>query len=133
MKSFRFDVGARGRKASRFISRVRNELLKAVAEEKEVSGLTQQKLATKLGVNRSVINRQLNGEANLTLRSIADLAWALDRDITFAISKTGKDKKQNYFTDTTTQPQNTNTVVRSTASQGKGSSRVVSSISQESL
>ncbi|KAB1079387.1 helix-turn-helix domain-containing protein [Methylobacterium soli] len=98
MTSFRFDVGSRGRKAARFITRVRNELQKAVVEERESSGLNQQKLATKLGVNRSVINRQLSGEANLTLRSVAELAWALDRDIEFSLSKPEQTKEVNYFT-----------------------------------
>ena len=68
MTSFQFDIGSRARNAGRFIGRVRDELLRALSERKKDGKLTQQELATKLDVHRSLINRQLSGEANLTLR-----------------------------------------------------------------
>src|ERR1700744_1323329 len=80
MTFFRFDIEARSRTAGRFIGRVRRELLRAITEEK-VAGLTQEELAQRLESRRSHINRQLSGEAEITLRSLADLAWALDREI----------------------------------------------------
>jgi transcriptional regulator with XRE-family HTH domain len=66
---------------------VRNEIVRSFVEEKMQNGLSQVKLAEKLGVDKSVVSRQLNGEQNLTLRSIAELAWALDRDIQFSFVK----------------------------------------------
>jgi transcriptional regulator with XRE-family HTH domain len=72
---------SRSRKTGRFVSKVQKELQKAVVR----SGLRQQQIAEKLGVDRSIVNRRLTGGTNLTLRSIADLAWALDEDIVFEI------------------------------------------------
>jgi ribosome-binding protein aMBF1 (putative translation factor) len=102
MTLFRLDIGARARQAGRFLGRVRSELLQALSEEKVASGLTQQALAQKLQVHRSVINRQLSGEANLTLRSVADLAWALNREITFELRRPADEAGQNYVAETST-------------------------------
>lgn len=100
MTSFNLDINPRKRKRGRFINRVRNELQKAVSEEAEEKGMTQAALAKVLGVNRSVLSRRLNGKANLTLSSIADLAWAMGRDIEFALVKADvvAGGGQNYFT-----------------------------------
>lgn len=87
MTSFQIDIDPRKRKRGRFINKVRKELQKAVAETLEQQGATQADLARLLGVNRSVLSRRLNGSANLTLSSIADLAWALDRDLNFSLSQ----------------------------------------------
>lgn len=94
MTFFRFDIDARSRTAGRFIGRVRRELLRAVMEEKR-SGMTQQELASRLESRRSNINRQLSGEAEMTLRSLADLAWALDREITFELRRPHDTAGQN--------------------------------------
>jgi DNA-binding phage protein len=87
MHSFEFDIGDRARKVSRFIFHVRHELQRALLAEKSARKVTQQSIAEKIGVNRSVINRQLMGEENLTLRSVADLAWALGWDLSFKLEK----------------------------------------------
>lgn len=87
MSSYVFDIGEKARKVSRFIGEVRSELQNALSEEKAYRKLTQQDIATLIGVNRSVINRQLIGRENLTLRSVAELAWALGRDIEFRLHK----------------------------------------------
>lgn len=102
MTSFRFDIGPRRRKVARFIGQVRNELVRALVEEKEENKFSQNQLAKKLDVDRSVINRQLNGEANLTLRSVAELAWALDRDIVFELRK--PNRGGNFFSEVATGP-----------------------------
>jgi len=54
------------------------------------SDLKQNELARLLGVDRSAVNKQLIGKSNLTLRSIADFAWALDCQITFEMCSTAK-------------------------------------------
>jgi transcriptional regulator with XRE-family HTH domain len=69
-------------------------LLRAVTEEK-LAGLTQQELARRLQNKRSDINRQLSGEDEITLRSLADLAWALDREITFELRRPADTAGQN--------------------------------------
>jgi transcriptional regulator with XRE-family HTH domain len=99
---FQFDIGSRARNAGRFIGRVREELLKALSERKKDGKLSQQELARKLDVHRSVINRQLTGEANLTLRALADLAWAMDMEISFELRKPSVDAGQNQPATTTT-------------------------------
>ena len=95
MTSFHFDIGSRARHAGRFIGRVRGELLRALAERKAEIGLSQQALARKLDADRAQINRQLSGEANLSLRSLAELAWAMDMDISFELKKPVASAGQN--------------------------------------
>ena len=102
MTSFQFDIGSRARNAGRFIGRVRLELLKALSERKKDEKLTQQELAKKLDVHRSLINRQLSGESNLTLRSLADLAWAMNMEISFELKKPEADAGQNQPVTTST-------------------------------
>jgi transcriptional regulator with XRE-family HTH domain len=101
MTFFRFDIGARSRTAGRLMGRIRRELLRAVTEEKQ-AGLTQQELARRLESGRSNINRQLSGEAEITLRSLADLAWALDREITFELRRPDEAAGQNIAPQTST-------------------------------
>jgi transcriptional regulator with XRE-family HTH domain len=48
-----------------------------VAALLESSGITQKAIAERLGVTPGRVSQILSGEANLTLRSLADLAWAL--------------------------------------------------------
>jgi transcriptional regulator with XRE-family HTH domain len=101
MTFFRFDIDIRSRVAGRFLGRVRRELLKAIVEEKR-DGLTQQELARRLDARRSDINRQLSGEAEITLRSIADLAWALDREVTVELRRPDTMAGQNIAPATST-------------------------------
>ncbi len=101
MTLFRFDIDARSRTAGRFIGRVRRELLRAITEQKR-AGLTQQELARRLEIRRSNINRQLSGEAEITLRSLAELAWALDREITFELRRPDNATGQNIAPVTST-------------------------------
>lgn len=86
MTFFRFDIDARSRRAARLLGRVRRELLKALVEQRQ-RGLTQQELARRLDTRRATVNRQLSGEAEITLRGLADLAWALDREISIELRR----------------------------------------------
>jgi ribosome-binding protein aMBF1 (putative translation factor) len=101
MTLFRFDIGARSRNGGRLIGRVRRELLRAVTEEK-TAGLTQQELANRLQTDRSNINRQLSGESEITLRSLAELAWALGREITLELRRPDSTAGQNIAPTTST-------------------------------
>jgi len=75
--SYQIKLDPKSRKAARFISLLQKKLQKAFVE----TGKTQQEIATILGVDRSVVNRRLTGSANLTARSIAEFAYAFDKDI----------------------------------------------------
>lgn len=112
MTSFHFDIGERARHAGRFIGRVRGELLRALSERKSERGFSQEALARKLDTKRSLINRQLSGESNLTLRSLADLAWAMDLEISFELKKPASHAGQN-------QPLHTQTMTTSTVRHGQ--------------
>ncbi|NLS00781.1 helix-turn-helix transcriptional regulator [Rhizobium sp. P38BS-XIX] len=79
--SFRFEIGARARAASRFVANVRSDLVAAILERRTEKGVTQQQLAELVGVSRKDLNSYLCGQRELPLRSIADLAWALDKEI----------------------------------------------------
>lgn len=67
----------KSRKSAKFISGLQKKIQKALLN----SGKTQQEIASILGVDRSVVNRRLKGSANLTARSIAEFAFALDKYI----------------------------------------------------
>lgn len=85
--SYQLKITPRQRKAGRFIATVRRQIQKAYSEEKDAGRVNQSELAKELGVSRSVVSRRLRGLQNLTIRSIADLAWALDREIIFELKR----------------------------------------------
>jgi hypothetical protein len=87
MNLYLYDIGERARKVSRFIGHVRAELRRALVVEKASRKLTQQQIATMIGTSRSVVNREFMGLENLTLRRVAELAWALNWDISFELRK----------------------------------------------
>jgi plasmid maintenance system antidote protein VapI len=85
MTSFQIGISPSRRAAGRFISRVRRALQRALVEESDSSGLNQSKVADAIGVHRSVISRELNGRQDITLGRIAELAWAMGREIEFEL------------------------------------------------
>lgn len=99
--SYELKIDPKRRAAGRFIGAVRKALINAAFEEKQRHGLTQQKVADCLGVNRSVINRMLRGEVNLTLRSVAELAWALGWQPHFSLKRISRADRDNLDVDLT--------------------------------
>lgn len=93
--SYELKIDPKRRAAGRFIGTVRKALINAALEEKQQHGLTQQRVAECLGVNRSVINRMLRGEVNLTLRSVAELAWAMGWQPQFSLKRIAKADRNN--------------------------------------
>lgn len=97
--SYQLKISPRKSKAGRFIGAVHRAIQGAFIE----SGLKQQELAKLLDVDRSTVNKRLLGEANLTLRSISDLAWALNKDIIFSLESPVQnhgDNDMNHLTKT---------------------------------
>lgn len=80
MPSFQITISPSRRAAGRFIGNVRRAIQKALVEEKRKTGLTQSEIARRIGVHRSVINREIRGRADLTLGRVAELAYALGRE-----------------------------------------------------
>lgn len=89
--SYQLKIDAKSLKAARFVARLQKKIQAALIE----SGMTQQQVAERLGVDRSVINRRLKGKANLTARSIAEFAYAFDKDIEIEFIDRRHDKKSN--------------------------------------
>jgi hypothetical protein len=87
MNLYLFDIGEKARKTARFVGHVRAELQKALVAEKKDRHLTQQQIATAIGTSRQVINRQIMGFENLSLRRVAELAWVLGWEIVFYLRK----------------------------------------------
>jgi transcriptional regulator with XRE-family HTH domain len=94
--SYQLKIDKRSLKVAKFISRLQSAIQAALAD----SGMTQQEVAEKLGVDRSVVNRRLKGKANLTARSIADFAFALERDIKVEFVDLGRPESANWHATT---------------------------------
>jgi hypothetical protein len=77
MPSFEFDIGEQSRIGARFIAHVRDEIQNALFSEKSARKITQQQIAEKVGTSRAVINRQIMGLENMTLRRVAEILWAI--------------------------------------------------------
>lgn len=63
------------------MGQVTKGLVAAYEKENSKTGFTQAQLANKIGVDKSVVTRRLHGDANMTLRTLADMIWALDHEI----------------------------------------------------
>lgn len=75
--SYRLAISQKSRRVARALARVQRAVQIAYAN----SGMTQQEIANILDVDRSVINRRLAGKANLTIRSLAELSHALNKEL----------------------------------------------------
>lgn len=91
MPSFQIGITPSRRAAARFILAVRRALQKALAEEAKARGLTQSDIAREIAVHRSVVNRELRGQKDITLGRVAELAFAMGREavIDFPIIERG--------------------------------------------
>lgn len=69
-----------------FVGQVGRALQRVYATRRDQHQLTKTDLAKKLGVEKSRISRCLSGSNNLTLATVAELAWAMDADLKFAIN-----------------------------------------------
>ena len=67
------------------MAKVRRSIQKALAEEQKRRGLTQSDIAREIGVHRSVIHREIQGYADMTLGRVAEIAYALGRTPAFEL------------------------------------------------
>jgi transcriptional regulator with XRE-family HTH domain len=74
-------LSKRRRTYVRLIGEIQHALLEALDEEHRSRGLTRADIARLIGRNKSFVTRKLNGDSNMTLQSLADLAFALDRTV----------------------------------------------------
>lgn len=83
---FVFSLDPKEEASAELVARVGGELQRIFEERKKNEKLTKQDLATLLDVDRSRIHRCLSGYNNLTLATVAELAWALEADINFSMT-----------------------------------------------
>lgn len=76
--SFQFELNPKDEAAATLVAKVGKKLQRHCVQK----GFSQNDLAEKLEVNRSHISRSLSGFNNLTLKTLAELAWAMDCRVT---------------------------------------------------
>lgn len=81
--SYELKISPKDRAASRLVHSIHKQLVLAALE----TGTGQQEIAEKLGVNRSVVNRLLRGTANLTIRTLGEVAWALGLEVVVTLRR----------------------------------------------
>lgn len=75
--SFDLDLTEKELSGAEHISAVGRELISAFMRKVKEEGLKKQEVADLLEVDKSVVSRMLRGDANLTLRSVGEICWAL--------------------------------------------------------
>lgn len=83
--SFEFSLHPKDEASATFVSKVGRLLQNVLERRKQRDRLTQQQLADRLGVDRSRVNRCFSGYNNLTISTLAELAWALNARIRIEI------------------------------------------------
>ena len=81
MKSSSPHISKRRRTFVRFLGEIQHALLEALGEEHRKRGLTRAEIGRLIGRDKSFVTRKLSGESNMTLQTLADLAFALDRPV----------------------------------------------------
>jgi len=83
--SFQINLKPQRRAATDFIGVLRRKLKTAIAETQaeaqEAESFNQSGIANRLGIHRSVISRELNGSSDITAGRIAEIAWAIGRNV----------------------------------------------------
>lgn len=85
MKSSSLRVPKRRRTFSRLLGQIQHELNQALDEEHAKRGLTRAEMARVIGRDKAFITKRLTGTANMTLETLSDLAFSLDRDIRISL------------------------------------------------
>lgn len=85
MTSFSFDISEKDLAGAQFISKASRRLIAAFVQKIDKEQLTKQQIAVLLDVDKSTVSRMLRGNSNLTLRTIGELAWAMDLDPDLAL------------------------------------------------
>ena len=92
--SYQIKLDKRARQAAKFISKLQTRIQEMLVQ----SGMTQQEVAERLGVDRSLINRRLTGKANLTARSIADFSYVFGKEVDIKFSEPTQESRVNWIT-----------------------------------
>jgi transcriptional regulator with XRE-family HTH domain len=74
---------------------IESQLRDAFARQSKGGNVSQSSLAKKLGINRSAVHKRLTGQTNMTIETIADMLWALDKDFNFSVFDKNMPNKNN--------------------------------------
>ena len=96
MMSYLFELSPLEEAGASLVSDVGHKLQEAITEERKHRTLTKQEIATTLGVHRSHVHRLLSGHHNLTLVSLAELAYALGREVQINLPKIQNETGANF-------------------------------------
>ena len=94
--SFRSKIDKRRQTYIRLLGEIAHALNKALDEEHAQRGLTQADIARMLGKQKSFVSRKLSGDTNMTLETLADLAYALDRPVRVSLPSRVPAVGQNF-------------------------------------
>ena len=83
--SFKINIPGNRRAAARLLADAHEELAEAIKHRERV-GETRASISRRLGKNRSWLSRLLNGRSNMTIQTLAEVAWALDHHVTLAMT-----------------------------------------------
>jgi transcriptional regulator with XRE-family HTH domain len=96
MTSSKLKVDERRRSYVRLLGEINHALNGALAEENAKRGLTITKMAQLLKRSKSHISRKMNGSSNMTLETLADLAYALNRPVKVLLPERGQAANTNH-------------------------------------
>lgn len=74
-------LSKRRRTFVRLVGEIQHALNAALEEEHEKRGLTRSQIARALGRDKAFVTRKLAGMSNMTIETLADLAYALNRPV----------------------------------------------------
>ena len=76
--SYKIKISESDRFTGRFKGRVHAELIRCAKASMERNGLSQDDIAERMNVHKSSVSRIMNGESNLTLKTIGDFCHAAE-------------------------------------------------------
>jgi transcriptional regulator with XRE-family HTH domain len=116
------------------IGTIQHALHQALAEEQGRTGLTQSGMAGILDVSKSFVSRKMNGTSNMTLETLADLAFALDRVVKVELLSRVAPLGSNHAVDTASYELSYDSSVAALAAYAHSTQTVVSGlVSAQSL
>jgi DNA-directed RNA polymerase subunit N (RpoN/RPB10) len=104
LQSFQTKLDPRRQVFLSLSGQIEGQLRAAYDQRFHAGEVTQTKLANRLGVNRSCVNRRLLGHTNMTVETIADMVWALGFAIKVDIYDPTTVRTSNHFIESSHAP-----------------------------
>lgn len=101
----------RRRSYVRLIGEIQHALNHALCEEHQIRGLTKAQIAAVIGKDKSFVTRKLSGTGNMTLETLADLAYALNRPVKVVLPSRTAPSNSNSVRKNPPKPEASNNLV----------------------